>query len=133
MGSFSQGTHHSWSHHEGQEKKITSLRAEATRYASFFKDFLTSLNEAKEAGGSVLDHSAITFGCGIRDGNRHDNDNLPLIVAGGGKGALIQGKLIDSGKQQLSSLWMTMLALTGTKKSSFGTGKGESRTPLAGM
>ena len=35
----------------------------------------------------------IVYGCGNGDGNRHNHDNLPLILAGNGGGTLNTGPL----------------------------------------
>ena len=43
----------------------------------------------KDADGtSVLDNSMIVYGSAIGDGNRHNHDELPVVLAGGGGGTL---------------------------------------------
>jgi len=42
--------------------------------------------------GTVLDNSMIVYGAGISDGDRHNHDNLPILLAGGGAGTLKQGR-----------------------------------------
>jgi hypothetical protein len=41
------------------------------------------LKSIPEGAGTLLDHSMVAFGSGLRDGNRHAEENLPVILAGG--------------------------------------------------
>ena len=45
-------------------------------------------------GGSLLDHTAILFGCGMATGT-HSTKNLPLILGGGGFNHGIAGNMSD--------------------------------------
>ena len=36
----------------------------------------------KEGDGTLLDHCMIVYGSGISDGNRHNHDDLPILLAG---------------------------------------------------
>jgi len=45
-------------------------------------------------GTSLLDSSMIVFGSAICDGDRHNHDHLPVILAGRGKGTLTPGRHI---------------------------------------
>ena len=47
-----------------------------------FSRFIDRLGKIPEGEGSLLDHM-ILFGSAIRDGNRHDHDDLPILMAGG--------------------------------------------------
>jgi hypothetical protein len=58
-----------------------------------FARFLAKLDGMKEADGtSVLNNCMIVYGCAIGDGNRHNHDDLPVVLAGGGGGALRPGR-----------------------------------------
>ena len=48
-----------------------------------FSRFIDRLGKIPEGEGSLLDHTMILFGSAIRDGNRHDHDDLPILMAGG--------------------------------------------------
>ena len=50
----------------------------------------------------------IVYGCGTSDGNRHNHDNLPLILAGGGGGALTPGRYVKHKSKPLASLFVKM-------------------------
>ena len=38
--------------------------------------------------GTLLDHAMIAYGSGIHDGNAHNHEDLPIVLAGGGCGTL---------------------------------------------
>ena len=49
-------------------------------------------NTAKEADGTVLDHSTIVYGSNMSDSNRHNNDPLPAAVLGRAHGRIKGGQ-----------------------------------------
>ena len=66
-------------------------------YMRQFARFLEKLEETKDVDGtSVLSNSMIIYGSGNSDGNRHTHLNLPIILAGGGGGALRPGVMSSS-------------------------------------
>ena len=77
---------HSISHHgdepakKEQYGKIIDWHMEQLAY------FLGRVKSLDEGGKSLLDNSMIMFGGSLKDGNRHTVANLPLILAGRGKG-----------------------------------------------
>jgi hypothetical protein len=57
----------------------------------------------------------IVYGSGIADANRHTHDNLPLVLAGGGAGALRPGRFVDAGGQPMSNLFLTLADAMGVQ------------------
>ena len=52
----------------------------------------------------------IAYGSGNSDGNAHNHDNLPILLAGGGCGTLKPGRHVRYPKETpLSNLWISML------------------------
>ncbi len=47
---------------------------------------LDKLKAVKEGDGTLLDNCMIVYGSGISDGNRHNHDDLPILLAGKGGG-----------------------------------------------
>ena len=75
---------HMLSHHGRDEQKIEELtRIEAAEFA-VFSEFLTKLKGVKEAGGHLLDHTAILLGSNLGNASSHSWRNLPILLAGGG-------------------------------------------------
>ena len=124
------GSFHGISHHRNEidrldmYEKIVNWHMEKTAY------FLTRMSELDEGGTSLLDNSMIMFGSSLRDGNRHDPANLPLILAGRGKGALKPGRRLSSKEDTpLCNLYLSMMNLMGVEATTFGDSTG----PLEGL
>ena len=52
----------------------------------------SKLKSIKEGDGTLLDHCMIVYGSGISDGNRHNHDDLPILLAGKGGGTIETGR-----------------------------------------
>jgi hypothetical protein len=79
----------------------------------------------KEGTGTVLGNSMILFGSGIGDGNRHNHDDLPVLLAGGGAGTLQPGRhwKLDR-KVPMTNLYLSMLDRMGVKAEKLGDSTG---------
>ena len=80
--------------------------------------FITKLKDTKlPDGSSMLDSTQVLFGSGLGSGSRHSNDNLPIILAGGG---YQHGQAIDGQrKQPLCNLFLTVLQKMGVEQDYF--------------
>jgi Protein of unknown function (DUF1552) len=119
------GSFHSISHHRnepvrrGMYEKIINWHTEQMAY------FLTKMRSLDEGGTSLLDNSMVMFGASLKDGNRHDPENLPLILAGRGKGTLRPGRRLRAPeKTPLCNLYLAMLHRMGVQEKSFGDSTG---------
>ena len=124
------GAFHSLSHHgdipetRDQYEKIVTWNIEQAAY------FLNRLKSLDEGGTSLLDNSMIMLGATIKDGNRHTEENLPLLLAGRGKGTLRTGRRLRApAKTPLCNLYVSLLDRMGIKVDSFGDSTG----PLQGL
>jgi hypothetical protein len=75
--------HHPLSHHQNDPQKIAQLARINTYHTSLLASYLEKLRSTPDGDGSLLDHMVLLYGSGISDSNRHDPDDLPLLVAGG--------------------------------------------------
>jgi hypothetical protein len=66
-------------------------------------------------GKSLLDHSMILYGSGNADGNRHTHEDLPILLAGGGSGALKPGRFTKTQGVPITNLFLTMADGMGAK------------------
>ena len=122
--------HHHLSHHRDNQEMIEKIRLIDRFYTERFARFLTNLSKAREGEGSLLDQCMVLYGGGISDGNRHDHDNLPIILAGGAGGSIATGRLIRCAKETpLCNLYVSMLERMGCAAPSFG----DSRGPLTAL
>jgi hypothetical protein len=119
------GSHHSNSHHNGEAKKHAALTRINTLHMELFARMLQRMAAIEEGEGTLLDHVMISYGSGISDGNRHNNDDLPLLVAGGGGGRVRGGRhLTLDEKTPICNLYLEMLAGAGVAAESFGDSTG---------
>ncbi len=84
--------HHELSHHGGNAEKHEKLKKINTFHVTQFAYLLERLKAIPEGEGNVLDNSMIVYGSGIGDGNRHNHDDLPILLAGRGAGTIKPGR-----------------------------------------
>jgi hypothetical protein len=118
---------HAISHHGNDPQKIAAMAKINVYHALLVSYFLERLQATPDGDGSLLDHSMIFFGSGMGNSNEHDPHDLPLILAGGGSGALKSGRHIRYKAGRLSNLYVTLLDKLGVPIDSIG----ESTGPLA--
>jgi hypothetical protein len=117
--------HHDLSHHENDAKKKQKIRDINTFHVKHLAGLLTKLKSIREGDGTLLDHCMIAYGSGNSDGNRHNHDDLPILVAGGGCGTIKTGRHIRYPKETpLNNLWMALLDRMSVKVSNLGDGTG---------
>ena len=67
----------------------------------------------------------MVYGSGISDGDRHNHDDLPILLAGDGGGTLKTGRHVRFPKETpLTNLYLSLLDRMGVKLDSFGDSKG---------
>ena len=67
----------------------------------------------------------VMYGGGISDGNRHNHEDLPIILAGRAGGTVDPGRLIDCPKDTpLCNLYVSMLQRMGCGVTDFGDSTG---------
>ena len=117
--------HHHLSHHKGDEAMIEKIRKINHFQSEALLDLLSKLDAVEESDGTLLDNSMLLYGSAIGDGNRHNHDDLPVILAGGGRGTLSPGRLIrhETGTP-MCNLFVSMLQRMGVSTDSFGDSNG---------
>ena len=83
---------HPLSHHGNDTQKMDKLVQIQRYHTQVFAAFIKKLEAAKEAGGTVLDHSTILFGSDMSNSDRHNNDPLPSAVVGHANGKIKGGQ-----------------------------------------
>jgi hypothetical protein len=118
--------HHPLTHHGNDPKKIEKVARINRFHVSMFADFLKKLRDTPEGDGTLLDHSLLLYGSGMGNPNRHDHDNLPILVAGGAAGKMKGGRHIRFAKPTpLANLHLTLLDKVGVRLDSFGDSRGK--------
>lgn len=102
--------HHDLSHHGNDEAKKQKLLEINRFHTSQLAYLLDRLAEQREGDGSLLDHSLVLYGSGISDGNRHNHDDLPVLLAGGGCGTIKSGRHLRYPQDTpMSNLFLSVL------------------------
>ncbi len=102
--------HHDLSHHGGDEAKQMKIREINLFHVKQLAYFLEKLNGIQEGERTLLDNSMVLYGSGIGDGNRHNHDDLPILVAGRGGDTIKSGRHVKLEKETpLNNLFLSML------------------------
>ncbi len=102
--------HHDLSHHGGDPEKHAKIRKINHFHVTQFEYFLGRLKSISEGERTLLDNSMILYGSGIGDGNRHNHDNLPILLAGRGGNTIQAGRHVRYEKPTpLNNLFLSML------------------------
>ncbi len=102
--------HHELSHHGNDAGKIAKIRSINLFHTKQFAYLLEKMKAVKEGTGTLLDHSMIVYGSGNSDGNRHNHDDLPVLLAGRAGGTIKTGRHVRMKEETpISNLWVSML------------------------
>lgn len=122
--------HHQLSHHKGDESMIEKIRRIDRFHVDQYARFIERLAAEPEGDGTMLDNCMVVFGSAIGDGNRHNHDDLPILLAGGGGGTLNPGHHLSyENGTPLCNLYSSLLDRFGVS----GDGFGDSTGQLAGL
>lgn len=121
--------HHNISHHQRKADNLEKIAKIDYFYMEQLAYFLDKLKHTPDVDGkSLLHNSMIVYGGCISDGNRHNHDDLPILVAGHAGGAFSPGGHVDLGENvPLSNLHLRMLDEFGVKTPRFGDSSGALR------
>jgi len=117
-------SHHGMSHN--QTKMINDLLKVDRFHMEQYVYLIQRMKAIREADGStLLDNTLFTYGSGLGDGSTHQYNDLPIIVAGGGK-STIRGQHINMPEgTPLANLWLTQARMMGHKMKRFADSSGE--------
>jgi len=123
-------SHHDTSHHANDRVKIEQYQRIVKWHVEQYVYLLTRLSQVREGERTLLDNSMIMFGSSFSDGNRHDPNNLPILVGGQAGGRIRTGQHIASPRgTPLCNLYVSMLDCMGCPVQRFGDSTG----PLQGL
>src|SRR5262249_52612529 len=79
------GGHHDISHHGGREENLNKLRRIDYWWFRRFSELLLRLKGLPDIDGrTVLDNTLVFLGTDVSDGDEHNHDDMPVVLAGGG-------------------------------------------------
>ena len=112
--------HHGMSHHKNQEQAVDEYTRVSRWYIEQLAYFLEKMHSIDEGNGSLLDNSTVLYGSSMKDGNGHKKENLPIVLAGRGGGALKPGgHVVCDEHTPLANLHLTLLQKYGVETDHF--------------
>jgi hypothetical protein len=117
--------HHPVSHHADKPEGIERYAKLTTYQMVKLGEFLTKLKATPDGDGTLLDSALIYFGSGMSNGNEHDRNNPPALLAGGANGRLEGNRHIAvANKEPTSNFLLAMADLAGAEVESIGVSTG---------
>ena len=116
--------YHNLSHNGRDPDKISELTLIELEQMKAFRDFMAKLHATDDGGGSMLDQTMVLLGSNLGNASSHSNENLPILLAGGGfrHG---QHLAFNSAKNApLANLFVTMLQRLGVETDRFASSTG---------
>ena len=102
--------HHELSHHGRDPEKIRKVRAINEFHVAQLAYLLKRLKGIREGDGTLLDNCMIAYGSGNSDGDRHNHDDLPILLAGRGGGTIATGRHVRfANETPVTNLWTSLL------------------------
>jgi hypothetical protein len=118
--------HHDVSHHDHDPAKLEKFARINRWQTQQLAAVLEKLAATDDGGVPLLDRTMVLFGGAIADGNRHNHDDLPVILAGGGAlGLRHEAARTYAPGTPLCNLYLTMLGRMGVRRDRFGDSTGE--------
>lgn len=124
-----QASHYGSSHDWGS-REFVAFEQQRRYWVDRFVHLLAKMDAIPGRTGTLLDDSIVVLCTEVCDGNTHSHSDLPVVVAGGGGGALRTGRLLWTGGARHGDLWVSLARALGEDLWSFGDA---SSGPLSGV
>ncbi len=117
--------HHDLSHHGDNPEKLEKISKINRFQVEQLSYLLQKMKSIREGERTLLDNSMVVYGSGISDGNRHNHDNLPILLAGSGGGSIETGRHLRYDLETpVCNLFMSMLDRMGVNAPFIGDSTG---------
>jgi hypothetical protein len=117
-------SHHDASHHGQDDSKIRQLALVEDAEMKLFADFLTKMKATDDGGAPLLDQTAVLHASNLGNASAHTNDNLPILLAGGGFKHAGHVAFDRKDNKPLSNLFIRILRQLGVELDRFGSSTG---------
>jgi len=121
-----QGSLHLDLTHNGRDPALEAMYLKTNQFhAAQFAYLLKRLQAIDEGGRSLLDSSLLLFCSNLLDGDKHQADEMPMILAGRAGGTLQTGRVLDyrdtgNDHRRACSLYLSVMDHMGVKLRQFG-------------
>jgi hypothetical protein len=117
---------HVSSHHSNNRANMDKFALINKYHVEMLAYFLDKLKSTPDGDGNLLDHSLVLYGSSMSNGNQHDHDPLPVVLAGGASGQLNGGRHITYAPHTpMSNLLLSMLDKLGIQADKHGDSTGK--------
>jgi len=117
--------HHDISHHQHDKEKMKRYQKINLFHVEAFAYLVGRLKSIPEGSGTLLDNCMILYGSGNGEGNLHNHDELPILLAGKGGGTITPGRHLRFARETpICNLYLEMLDRMGVPLDSFGDSSG---------
>ena len=121
-----QGSLHLDLTHNGRNPEKEAMYLKTNQYhIAQFAYLVGRLQGISEGDSSLLDNSLLLCCSNLFDGDRHQADEMPMLLAGRGGGSLTTGRVLDYREQpndqrRACSLYLSLMDRMGVERSHFG-------------
>jgi hypothetical protein len=117
---------HVASHHSNNRANMDKFALINKYHVEMLAYFLDKLKSTPDGDGNLLDHSMVLYGSSMSNGNQHDHDPLPVVLAGGASGQLNGGRhMTYAPHTPMSNLLLSMLDKLGIQSDKHGDSTGK--------
>ncbi|MGV3660412.1 MAG: DUF1552 domain-containing protein [Prosthecobacter sp.] len=116
--------YHGLSHHGQAPDKVRQLADADRQQMVILNKLLQNLASKREGADRLLDRALVLFGSNMGDANKHDNTNLPIILAGGGLKHGQHHAFKHDHNTPLCNLFVSLLQHMGVEAGEFGSSTG---------
>jgi len=116
--------YHMLSHHGNDTERLRQLGIIELEEIKAYAEFLEKLRSSPDGNGTLLDHTMVLFGSDMGNHNGHNNQNLPILLAGGG---FQHGQHLAFDRDHnypLANLYVSMLQRLGLELDHFASSSG---------
>jgi hypothetical protein len=112
--------------HNGRDPDLEAMYLKTNQYhCEQFAYLLKRMKEIDEGGQSLLDNSLLMFCSNLFDGDKHQADEMPMLLAGRGGGSLKTGRILDyldrgNENRRACSLYLSLMDRMGVSLPRFG-------------
>jgi hypothetical protein len=112
---------HTASHHSNVRANMDKFALINRYHVQVLAYLLEKMRATPDGDGNLLDHAAVLYGSSMSNGNQHDHDPLPILVAGGVSGQLKGGRHLNfPAHTPMSNLMLALLDKMSVRQEKFG-------------
>ncbi len=121
-----QGSLHLDLTHNGRDPKLEAMYLKTNQFhVQQFAYLLQRLKAVDEGGQTLLDSSILMLCSNLFDGDKHQADEMPIVLAGRGGGTLETGRVLDyldrgDDNRRACSLYLSLMDRFGVRLNRFG-------------